>query len=103
MTASWPPSVAASSRPTCEGRDERRAARPAGQDPLLAGQPAGRRERVAIRDAHPAIDRRRIERAGQEVLADPLGQVRPRRVARQDAALGIGADRPGSAGFWALR
>ena len=29
---------------------------------------------------------------GEEVLADPLGQVRPGRVARQDAALRIGAD-----------
>ena len=73
-------------------RDHRRPARAAGQDPLLAGEAAGHRERVAIADADPAVDDRRVVGAREEVLADALGQVRAGRVAGQDAALGIGAD-----------
>ena len=36
----------------------------------------------------------RVVRAREEVLADALGEVRAGRVARQDAALGVGADHP---------
>jgi hypothetical protein len=75
-----------------ERRDQRRPARLAGEDPLLARDPARHRERVAVRDADPAIDRRRVVRAREEVLADALGQVRPGGVAGQDAPLRVGAD-----------
>ena len=77
-----------------ERRHDRRAARLAGQDALLARDPAGHRERVAVGDAHPAVDRGRVEGAREEVLADALGQVGSGGVARQDGALGVGADDP---------
>ena len=64
--------------------DHRGPARAAGQDPLLAREPARHREGVAVADPDPAIDHGRVVGARKEVLADALGQVRPRRVARQD-------------------
>ena len=72
--------------------DHRRAARTAGQDALLARDPPRHRERVAVADADPAVDDGRVVGAREEVLAHALGQVRPSRVARQDAALRVGAD-----------
>ena len=80
-----------SSRATVERGDERRPARPAGQDALLAGEPPGGRERVSIADPDPAIDDRRVVRARHEILADALGQVRPGGVAAR------GRDPSGSA------
>ena len=74
-----------------EGGDHRRAARLAGQDPLLPREAAGHREGVPVGDADPAVDERRVEGARQEVLPHSLGEVRPGRVPRQDAALGVGA------------
>ncbi len=74
------------------GRDHRGPARPAGQDPLLAGQSPGHREGVVVAHAHPAIDDGRVVRPRDEVLADALGQVRPGGVPRQDAPLRVGAD-----------
>ena len=43
-----------------------------------------------------------VERAGPEVLADPLDEVRARVVARVDGALGVGAD-DRDAGFRSFR
>ena len=86
-----------------ERRDERRPARLAGEDPLLARHAPGHRERVAVGDADPAVDDRRVVRAREEVLADPLREVRPGRVAGQHAALRVGADRPRIAGFCSRR
>ena len=77
-----------------ERGQHRRPARLAGQDPLLAGDPARHREGVAVRHAHPAIDHGRVVGAGEEVLAHALGEVRPRGVARQHAALRVRADHP---------
>ena len=74
-----------------ERGDERRPARLAREDPLLPRDPSRHRERVTVRDAHPAIDHRRVVRAREEVLADALGQVRPRGVAGQHGALGVRA------------
>ena len=54
--------------------------------------PPGHGEGVAVADADPAIDDRRVVGAREEVLADALGQVGPGGVAGQDAALGIGPD-----------
>ncbi len=74
------------------GCDESRAARFAREDPFLARDPACHREGVAVRHPHPAVDRRRVVRAGEEVLADAFGQVGPRRVAAQDGSFGVGPD-----------
>src|SRR3990172_1844120 len=63
-----------------------------GEDAFVGGEAGGEGEGVAIRNAHPAVYGRRIERAGDEVLADPLLQVWPRRVPGEDAALRVGAD-----------
>ena len=64
-----------------ERRQHRGAGRLAGEDPLLAGHPAGHRERVPVGDPDPAVDDGRVVRAREEVLADPLLEVRPGRVA----------------------
>ena len=61
--------------------DHRGAARAAAEDALLAGQPAGHGERVAVADAHPAVDDGGVVGAREEVLADALGQVRAGGVA----------------------
>ena len=74
-----------------ERGDDRRAARFAGEDALLPRDPPRHRKRVAVRDAHPAVDHLRVVRARKEVLADALGQVRAGRVAGQDGALRVRA------------
>ena len=51
---------AVSSRTTSRAATMRGPARAAGQDPLLAGQPAGHGERVAVADPDPAIDDGRV-------------------------------------------
>ena len=71
---------------------QRRPARAAGEDPLLARQAAGHRERVAIADPDPAIDDGRVVRAREEVLADALREIRPGGVTRQHGPLRIRAD-----------
>ncbi len=92
MTAWLPPSVAGQLAHQIQRGDHRGPARLAGEDPLLAGDPAGHRECVTIRHPNPAIHRRGVERAGEEILADALGEVRAGGVAGQHRALGIGAD-----------
>ena len=92
MTASLAASVLGELADDLARGDHRGPARAAGQDALLAGQPARHRERVAVADADPAVDDRGVVRAGHEVLADALGQVRAGGVAGQDAAFGVGAD-----------
>ena len=74
-----------------ERGDDRRAGGAADQDPLLAGDPAGHAERVAVRDPHVPVDERGVEGRRPEVLTDALGQVGV-HVARVQRALGIGAD-----------
>ena len=74
-----------------ERGDDRGPRGRADQDPLFARDPARHAERVAVRDPHVAVDQRRVERRGPEVLADALGQVRV-DVARVDRALGVRTD-----------
>jgi hypothetical protein len=92
-----------SSRDDVQRRDHRRAARLAGEDPLLAGDPTRHRERVTVRDADPAVDHCRVVGARKEVLPHPLGEVRAGDVPGQDAALRVGAPMTRIAGFCASR
>src|SRR5205085_2222059 len=59
---------------------------------LAPGQGPGRVERLGVADPDPLVDDLAVERLGDEVLADPLDLPRAGRVAREDRALGVGAD-----------
>ncbi len=69
-----------------------RARRPTDQNAFAAGDRSGRRERVAVRHRHDAVDDVRVVRGGPEILADPLDQVRATGPAGVDRPLGVGAD-----------
>jgi hypothetical protein len=60
-------------------------------DALLPGHRARRDEGVPIRDADVSVDDRRVEGRRQEVLADPLHEVRARLVPGVEGALRVGA------------
>ena len=73
----------------------RRAGRAADEEALLAREPTGGEERVAVRDAHPLVDDRGVERVRPALLADALHEVRPLgvlRVGGEDGALRIDRD-----------
>ena len=74
---------------------ESRAGGAAGEDPLLAREPARGEERVAVGDADPLVDDLQVDRVRPRVLADPLDEVRVKlRVVlrRVDRPLGVDAD-----------
>ena len=70
----------------------RRARRAADEQALLAREPTGGEERVAVGHAHPLVDDGRVERVRPALLADPLDEVRALgmlRVRGEDRALRI--------------
>ena len=71
--------------------EDSRAGGAAGEKPLFPRQPPRRQQRVAIRYTDPAVDHRRVERTGIEVLADALDLVRV-DVAGVDRSIGVRAD-----------
>ncbi len=70
----------------------RGAARPADEDALLARHAPRCRERLRVGDHHRAVDRRRVEGGGPEVLAHAFHEIRPPRSAGEHRAFGVGAD-----------
>jgi hypothetical protein len=77
--------------PDLEGGGHRGAARPADEQPLLAGDAPRHEEAVLVGDGHHAVDQRGVVRGGPEVFADALDQVGPTRPARVHRAGGVGA------------
>ena len=75
-----------------EGGGDGEAGRAADQQPLLAGEPPGHRERVGVADRDHLVGDLPVERGRPDVLADALDQVRAAGPARVDRALRVGAD-----------
>src|SRR3712207_7744328 len=62
------------------------AARAAGQDALRLGQPARPQERVLVAHRDVAVDHRRVEGLGPEVLPDALDEVGDRKSTRLNSS-----------------
>ena len=62
------------------------------QNPLFARDAPGREKGIAVVDLDDAVDQFQVDRAGDEVLADPLHLVRLAGVARVERAFRVGAD-----------
>ena len=75
-----------------EHRPHRRSARAADEQPLLAREPPGSPERVAVRDRDVLVHERRVVGGRPEVLADALHEIGVDVVRlREDRALRVGA------------
>ena len=72
--------------------DDGHAAGAADQQALLAGQPPGHREGVAVGDRDDLVGDVAVVGGRPEVLADALDEVGPAGAAGVDRALGVGAD-----------
>src|SRR5262249_33651226 len=78
-----------------ERRPDGRPTRAADEEPFVTGEPARGQERVAVGDADPLVDDRRVHRLRPRVLADSLDEVRVHVLlvlGREDRAFGVGAD-----------
>ena len=80
------------SRPTTRAAATAVPPGPAEKEALLAGDPAGGREAVAVADGDDAVDDRRVVGGRPEVLADALDQIRATRSPRVHRPLRVGAD-----------